>query len=81
MADDGKDVKQHSALGDVVKAETMIQIAIMLPACCVLGWLGGAALDRHFHAYWMGMAGIFLGAVAGFVQIVKTASKFLKRDS
>jgi hypothetical protein len=29
----------------------------------------------------MGIAGIFVGAVAGFVQVVKTASKFMKRDS
>jgi F0F1-type ATP synthase assembly protein I len=81
MADDEKDVKKHSALGDVVKAESMVQIAIMLPACCLLGWLGGAALDRHFHQNWIGIVGIFVGAVAGFVQIVKTAAKFLKRDS
>jgi F0F1-type ATP synthase assembly protein I len=81
MADDGKDGKKHSVLGDVVKAESMIQIAIMLPACCLLGWLGGAWLDKHFQQSWMGIAGIFVGAVAGFVQVVKTASKFMKRDS
>jgi F0F1-type ATP synthase assembly protein I len=81
MADESKDLKKQSALGDVVKAESMIQIAIMLPACCLLGWLGGAALDHHFHQNWIGIVGIFVGAVAGFVQIVKTAAKFLKRDS
>jgi ATP synthase protein I len=78
MADEPK---KHSTLGDVVKAESMIQIAIMLPACCLLGWLGGSELDKHLHANWMGIAGIFLGAIAGFVQMIKTATKFMKRDS
>jgi F0F1-type ATP synthase assembly protein I len=80
MADNGKDGKQHSALGDMVKAESMVQIAIMLPASCLVGWLLGAMLDKHFHQSWIGIAGIFLGAAAGFVQVVRTASRFLKRD-
>ena len=75
MADDPKKGK---ALGDVVKAESMIQLAIALPAGCLIGWLVGSWLDRHFHQSWIGIAGIVLGAVAGFVQIFTTASRFLK---
>lgn len=67
-------------LGELVKAESMIQLAIALPAGCLIGWLIGAWLDRHFHQGWMGVAGIVLGAVAGFVQIFVTASRFLKND-
>ncbi len=79
MADDGN--KRQGALGDLVKAESMIQLAIALPAGCLIGWLVGAALDRHFHQGWIGIAGILLGAVAGFVQIFRTASRFLKKGS
>ncbi len=68
------------ALGDLVKAESMIQLAIALPAGCVIGWLIGAWLDKHFNQGWMGIVGILLGAAAGFMQIFMTASRYLKRD-
>ena len=80
MTDDGVGNKKGKALGELVKAESMIQLAIALPAGCVIGWLIGAWLDRHFHQNWMGIVGILLGAVAGFMQIFLTASRFLKRD-
>jgi ATP synthase protein I len=76
MADEPK--KKTGALGEVVKAETMIQLAIALPAGCLVGWLGGHWLDHHFHQGWIGIAGILLGAAAGFMQIFTTAQRFLK---
>ena len=72
--------KGKGALGDLVKAESMIQFAIALPAGCVIGWLLGSLLDRHFHQSWIGVVGILFGAVAGFIQIFRTASGYLKRD-
>jgi F0F1-type ATP synthase assembly protein I len=86
MADDGAGNGGKSAgggkgaLGELVTAESMIQLAIALPAGCVIGWLVGSWLDRHFHQSWISIAGILLGAVAGFVQIFRTASRFLKND-
>jgi ATP synthase protein I len=84
MADDGAENGKGSGgkgpLGELVKAESMIQLAIALPAGCVIGWLIGAWLDRHFHQNWIGVVGILLGAVAGFMQIFMTASRYLKRD-
>ena len=76
MADDEK----KGALRELVRAESMIQLAIALPAACVIGWLVGSWLDRHFHQNWMGIAGIVLGAIGGFMQIVTMASRYLKRD-
>ena len=67
------------ALGDLVKAETMIQLAIALPAGCIIGWLAGAWLDRHFHQDWLAIAGIVLGAIGGVLQIFLTASRYLRR--
>jgi ATP synthase protein I len=75
---DGQKSNKKGALGEVVKAESMIQLAIALPAGCLIGWLVGSWLDRHFHQGWIGIAGIVLGAIAGFVQIFTTASRFLK---
>ncbi len=71
--------KKGGALGDLVTAESMIQLAIALPAGCLIGWLAGAWLDRHFHQGWMGITGILLGATGGFIQIFRTASGYLKR--
>ena len=67
-------------LGDLVKAESMLQVAIALPAGCLIGWLAGSWLDRHFHQEWISIAGIVLGAIGGFIQIFNVASKFLKKD-
>lgn len=72
--------KKPGAIGDLVKAESMVQLAIALPAGCLIGWLLGHWADRHFHQTWIGIAGILLGALGGFIQIFRTASRFL-RDS
>ena len=83
MADDGAENGKGSggkgALGELVKAESMIQLAIALPAGCVIGWLVGSWLDRHFHQSWISIVGILLGAAAGFTQIFRTASRYIKR--
>jgi F0F1-type ATP synthase assembly protein I len=76
MAEESK--KKSGAMGEVIKAESMIQLAIALPAGCLIGWFLGHWLDQHFHQGWIGIAGILLGAVAGFIQILTTAQKFLK---
>ena len=73
------DKKQSGGLADLVKAESMIQLAIALPAGCLIGWLVGDWLDHHFHQHWIGITGILLGAVGGFIQIFRTASGYLKR--
>jgi uncharacterized membrane protein YfcA len=67
-------------LRDLVTAESMIQLALAIPAGCVIGWAAGAWLDRHYQQDWIAVAGIVLGAVAGFVQIYRTAARFLRND-
>ena len=90
MADDGNDGKKggtdspqggRGTLGDLVKAESMIQLALALPAGCLIGALAGTWLDKHFHTGWMAVTGILLGAAAGFIQIFRTASRYMKRDN
>ena len=74
------DEQDKPGLKDLVTAESMIQLALALPGGCLIGWLAGDALDRHFHTGWMGIAGILLGAVAGFIQIFRVAGKYLNRS-
>ena len=79
MPDDEKK-NDHRTVRDIAKAESMFQLAIALPAGCVIGWLIGAWLDKHFHQNWIGIVGILLGAAGGFMQIYLTASRYLKKN-
>lgn len=47
------------------------QLAFVLPAATVVGWLGGAALDHWLHTTWLYLVGLILGIVAGFVELIR----------
>jgi F0F1-type ATP synthase assembly protein I len=47
------------------------QIALILPASIVAGLILGAALDKWLHTGWITLAGLLLGAVAGFYQLAR----------
>jgi F0F1-type ATP synthase assembly protein I len=49
------------------------QLAFVFPAATVAGWLIGAAMDRWLHTTWLYLAGLILGIVAGFVELIRTA--------
>ena len=53
------------------------QIGFILPVAVVVGWLAGAALDRWLHTKWLYLAGVILGSVAGFIELIRT---MLKKD-
>jgi len=55
----------------IVRAERMMQIAFILPAAVLVGWLAGAGLDKWLHQHWIYLAGIILGCVAGFIEIFR----------
>ncbi len=50
------------------------QLAFMLPACTVAGWLAGAALDRWMHTTWLYLLGLIVGIIAGFVELIRTVT-------
>lgn len=79
MADE-ESKERRSFFKDYVKAESMLQLAIAIPAGCLIGWLLGSWLDRHFHQSWIAIAGIVLGAAGGFIQMFVTASRYLKNN-
>jgi F0F1-type ATP synthase assembly protein I len=49
------------------------QLAFVFPAATVAGWLIGAALDRWLHTTWLYLAGLILGIIAGFVELIRAA--------
>jgi len=56
-----------------VKAESLLQIAFVLPAAVVIGWGGGALLDRWLHTNWIYIVGLLFGSAAGLVEVVRQA--------
>jgi F0F1-type ATP synthase assembly protein I len=81
MADEAPETKGKGTgpLGNLVQAESMIQMALAVPAGCFVGLLLGHLLDRHFHTKWMVIAGMVLGAVGGFIQIFTLATRSVNR--
>jgi F0F1-type ATP synthase assembly protein I len=55
-----------------VLAARYSQLAFVLPAALVVGWLVGAGLDRWLHTTWLYLAGIVLGIAAGFIELIRT---------
>lgn len=49
------------------------QLAFIFPAATVAGWLMGVALDRWLHTTWLYIAGLIVGIVAGFVELIRAA--------
>ena len=72
---DNKKSGPNGALGGIGKAESFMQLALAIPAGCFVGMLIGHLLDKHFGTHWMVIAGMLLGAAAGFVQIFQVAFK------
>ena len=51
------------------------ELAFVFPAATVAGWLLGVGLDRWLHTTWLNIAGLILGIVAGFVELIRTVAK------
>jgi len=77
--------KRSSLTRGIASAERLLEIAFIMPAAVAVGWLGGAALDKWLHQHWIYIAGIALGFVAGFVEVLRLAvrysNKIEKEDS
>jgi len=54
------------------------QLALMLPAGTVAGWLAGSALDHWLHTSWMSIVGLFLGIAAGMFELIRTVLRDTK---
>ncbi|MGA2349943.1 MAG: AtpZ/AtpI family protein [Terracidiphilus sp.] len=69
--------KQHakpvSALGSLIEAEKLGQIAFFLPSAVAVGWGAGWLADHLLHQSWITIAGVILGSVAGLVSMIRMA--------
>jgi len=58
----------------LVQLATYSQLAFIFPAATVAGWLIGLALDHWLHTTWLYLAGLIIGIIAGFVELIRTVS-------
>jgi F0F1-type ATP synthase assembly protein I len=65
---------RKTALRELLQAETMMQIALVLPLSCIVGWALGDFLDHKLHQSWIAMLGLALGVAAGFIQVIRMAN-------
>ena len=51
------------------------QLAFLLPAGTVMGWLLGSLLDRWLRTTWISVLGLLLGTAAGLIELIRTISR------
>jgi F0F1-type ATP synthase assembly protein I len=56
------------------------QLALVLPACTVVGLLIGWGLEKWLHRDWLLIVGLLLGIAAGFVELVRTVTSSEKKS-
>jgi len=50
------------------------QLAMVLPAATLVGWLIGVGLDRWLHTKWLYLVGLIVGIAAGFIELIRTVT-------
>lgn len=65
--------KRSGAVHNLVQAEQLIQIAMVLPCALLIGWGAGWLVDRWLHSHWGVVVGLILGIVAGMVSAIRMA--------
>lgn len=68
MADDKNDSGRNARL-----AGQAFELGMIAAAAIVVGLLIGAALDRWLHTKNLTLAGMLVGVVAGFVEMIRRA--------
>jgi F0F1-type ATP synthase assembly protein I len=51
------------------------ELAFILPAATLAGWVFGYFLDKLFHTHFLYVVFLFLGIVAGFIQLIRAVLK------
>ena len=73
--EEAKESSANSERGWMVQLGRYSQIGFALPAATVIGWFVGKLLDRWLHTSWLYLAGLLCGIVAGFIELIRVASK------
>jgi F0F1-type ATP synthase assembly protein I len=66
-----EDPRERQKRSLILQLANYSQLAFIFPAATVVGWLIGAALDRWLHTTWLYLAGLILGIIAGFVELIR----------
>jgi F0F1-type ATP synthase assembly protein I len=80
MSEAGKNSDNDPSSGNserswMVELGRYSQIGFALPAATVIGWFMGRMLDRWLHTSWLHLAGLLVGIVAGFIELIRVVSK------
>ena len=62
----------------MAQAARFSEIAFIIPAGIVVGYLLGALLNHWFHAPWLVIVGVVIGVIAGFTQMIRRAVSLSK---
>ncbi len=71
--------KKQGGLQGLIQAESVLQLALAIPAGCFVGLGIGYLLDRHFHTKWIAVFLMLLGAAGGFIQLFTGLARMSKR--
>jgi F0F1-type ATP synthase assembly protein I len=71
MADDKKKNLMYTGM-------KYAHVGLIIPTAVVGGWFLGSLLDRYFGTKWIQLAGMGLGVVAGFTDLIRTAMQMNK---
>jgi len=69
----GQEDKSKKERSTWIQMAKYSQLAFVFPAATVAGWLLGVALDRWLHTTWLYIAGLIVGIIAGFVELIRAA--------
>jgi ATP synthase protein I len=64
-----------------IQAESLMQIALVLPCATFIGWLGGGWLDHVLHQHWISLVGIIFGGASGLVYVIRLAYQASKNPA
>jgi len=56
------------------------QLAFILPAATLVGWIIGVLLDKWLHTSNLYLVGLLLGIAAGFIELIRTVLKSEKDE-
>ena len=74
------DNQRKSPYENSCRPKSIMQIALVLPISCIVGWAIGDFLDHKLHQSWIGIAGLAVGVAAGFIQVIRMANHANRSD-
>jgi F0F1-type ATP synthase assembly protein I len=70
--DSGKDEARKG--NPLVAYARYSEIGFIIPACVFLGFFIGKGFDHWLHTKWLFLVGLILGAIAGFIEMIRMAT-------